>query len=156
MVTSVFNVENLMQATQENAFDTEYALVPEFSYTAMVDSFKVRQQKDSVMLDVFWTVDGDQPTPTGESLKQITGMPKNKVKQGLFLDITDQGTLDAGKGRNVELGRLRTSLGQNIPGQIWGLNMLKGGVARIMVGHRPYTDGSGKVASEVKGVAKAG
>ena len=62
-------------------------------------------------------------------------MAEPTVRQTIWLDLTESGSLDFGKGRNVGLGRLRDALGQNETGKPWQPGMMVGGVAKIKVTH---------------------
>jgi hypothetical protein len=78
-------------------------------------------------------------------------MAEPSVSQSLMLDMTESGALAVGTNKNVNLGRLREALGQNVSGRPWSPNMLQGQVARISVKHRLWED---KTFAEVKGVVK--
>jgi hypothetical protein len=53
----------------------------------------------------------------------------------VWLDITPQGSLDMGRGKNVHLNRLREAFNQNRPGQPWNPMMLVGQAARVQTKH---------------------
>mgnify|MGYP001597204763 CR=1 FL=1 len=78
----------------------------------------------------------------------IAEREKIVVTQGVMLDITAGGGLDMGKGKNVNLGRLREAVGLNALGQPFSLRMLIGRSAKISVAHRTY---EGRLLDEVKG-----
>lgn len=50
----------------------------------------------------------------------------NFSRLSFWLDLTDDGQLATGEGENVNLGRLRAAVGQNVAGQPWSPNMLSG------------------------------
>jgi hypothetical protein len=151
-----FDPNLFVQSQNEGALSTQYVPIPEAEYTAVIDAIKARQAKDNYILDVTWAIDSDE-------IRELTGMDKPTVRQSIFLDITPQGGLDIGKGKNVQLGRLREALGQN-DGRPWSPNMLEGQVATIMVTQRLVdTDKDGnalpesehKIYNDVKGVMAA-
>jgi hypothetical protein len=69
-----------------------------------------------------------------------------------MLDLTEEGMLATGKGRNVLLGRLREATGLNQSGEPFAFPMLTGRPAKVQVAHRLY---EGQIYAEVKGTAKA-
>ena len=68
-----------------------------------------------------------------------------------MLDLTDSGSMDMGKGRNVGLGRLREALNLNQPGQVFSFSMIPGRLAKVAVSHR--IDGE-NIYAEVKSLAR--
>lgn len=159
-MSSIFNPDAFMNQQVSGEMDTQYINVPEGDYMAMIDNVKPRKAKDSTILDVMWMIGADQPVingpDAGKSVQQVTGLPKNTVRQSLFLDLTPEGYLDVSKGKNVQLGQLRDALGQNDPQRPWGPNMLKGQAAKVTVKHRMADDGSGKIYTDVKNISRLG
>ena len=146
---SVFNPDQFLNTTYEGALDTTLIPVPETDegWTAVVEKFEVKTTpKGQVVCELTWAIDEFE-------VQQQTGRDKNTVKQALWLDITDHGTLDMGKGKNVALGRLREALNQNTPGKPWSFGMLVGQVAKVAVKHR-ITD-TGDTFADVKRVLPA-
>lgn len=88
------------------------------------------------------------------SVKELLSRDVVIVRQDIMLDLTATGGLDMGKGMNVSLGRLREALGMNDPNRPFRFSDLEGRMARVRVSHRPYTDGTDRVASEIREVAK--
>lgn len=140
-----------MQVTESN--DTVLRPVPVGEYTAVVASCEVRPwhgkddpTKSGMALDLQWEIDDP-------ALEAELGR-KPKVKQGVMLDLTADGTgLDMGKGRNVGLGRLREATGLNTAGQPFSFSMLPGRVAKVSVSHRPDKNNAEILYAEVKAVA---
>jgi hypothetical protein len=128
-----------------DANDTRYVAIPEGEYLALIKEKKFRQEKGYTILDVTWLIDD-------AGVKEATGMKEPTVRQSIFLDVTQSGGLDFGKGKNVRLGRLREATGLNTPGQPFSFNMLEGRPARISVKHRLH---DGETYSDVKEVTKA-
>lgn len=142
---SVFNVTAFAETQFTDSFDTTVIPVPEGDWTAVVEKQEIRTPKDKVVLDVTWSIDSQE-------VADITGRDKNTVRQSIFLDLTPHGTLDVSRGKNVQLGRLRDALGQNVAGKPWSFGMLVGQVATVHVSHR--TDDEGNIFTDVKKVAK--
>ncbi len=155
----VFNPEQFLNLTVEDANATELLQVPEGEYTAVSepvtsDSFKSfdinkgdRAGTKGFALNVVWLINDEDGR-----LKEFLGRAP-KVTQRINLDIGPDGTLEMGKGRNVYLGQLRDALGQNLAGRPWQMGNLGNQVAKIQVKHRVDT-ASGRTFIEVPKVAK--
>lgn len=144
---SSFNPDTFLNTETKDANATAYTPVAEGEYTASIKAIKPRVLTDGrAVLDVTWTVDD-------EGARQETGMAEPSVRQTLWLDTTESGGLDFGKGKNVGLGRLRSALNQNAPGKPWAPGMLVGGVAKIKVGHSIDKRDGETVNADVKAVA---
>lgn len=126
---STFNPDAFMNTAISEANDTKIVPIPEGDHIAAVKEIKGRVAKDRPILDVIWLVDSDEA-------KQATGMETPQIKQSIFLDFTETGALDMSKGKNVQLGKLRAALGQNVSGKPWMPGHLIGGVAKIKITHR--------------------
>lgn len=139
-----------MQFTDAN--DTVLRPVPVNEYVAVCDKCELRPwtskddpTKSGLALDLQWEIDD-------AALQEELGR-KPKVKQGIMLDMTADGTgFDMGKGRNVGLGRLREALGLNTPGQPFSFSMMPGKVAKISVTHRVDKNNPEVIYAEVKAV----
>ena len=142
MVDSTFNVDTFQNTEIEGANSTEFTPVPEGEFVASVSKFAIRQAKQSVILDLTWGIDD-------AGVAAETGIDNPSVRQSIFLDVSDSGGLEGGKGKNVQLGRLREALNQNQNGQPWSFGQLIGQVAKVSIKHRMYEDAT---YAEVKGV----
>ena len=140
-----FDPDSFLNETTTEDLSTDFVPVSEGEFPAVATKLASRQAKSSTMLDVTWMIDD-------QNVRDETGMENPTVRQTVFLDITDAGTLDTARGKNVQLGRLRTALNQNAPGQAWSPNMVIGQPARVLVSHREY---EGRIYAEVKSVAAA-
>jgi len=156
---SAFNVSAMLNSQVTESNSTELLQIDEGEYIAVIDpvseenfkSFDIkkgeRAGQKGLSLNLTWNINDE----SGAIIAKIGRTPK--VRQNLFLDLTTQGGLDFGKGRNVSLGQLREALGQNMTGRPWSFGMLGGGVAKIKVKHRILDDG--RTMAEVQAVAKA-
>lgn len=149
---SQFNPDQFldMQFTETN--DTKVVPVPVGEYLATAEEAKIRTwqsktdpSKAGLALDITWEIQD-------EAVKQLLGRDKVTCKQGIMLDLTDSGSLDMGKGRNISLGRLREAVDLNVPGQPFAFSMIPGRMAKVKVSHR--VDGE-EIYSEIKAVAHA-
>lgn len=143
---STFNPVQFENTEFTDALDTTIVPVPEGDFPAVVKKYEIRTtQKGQVILDVSWTINDPEVTAA-------TGRDENVVRQSLFLDITDHGTLDMSKGKNVQLGRLREAFGQNKPGKPWRFGDIVGQAALVKVTQR-VNDETGEIYNDVKKVA---
>lgn len=144
---SMFDPDSLLNTTFNDANATSYEPCPEGEYPAVIDSikprtFKTRDGEQGACLDIFWN-----PQVPADVQQALGRDPK--VKQTLFLDFTQSGNLDMGKGKNIQLGRLREAVGQNKPGAPWNFGMLQGAMATVKVSHRLH---EGNIYDEIKEV----
>ena len=115
------------EVTESNA--TVYTPIPEGEFPAVIKKINPRVLTDGrAVLDVTWTVKDD-------AVSEEVGMAEPMARQTLWLDLTESGMLDFGKGKNVQLGRLRDALGQNVSGKPWQPGMLVGGAGKIKIKH---------------------
>lgn len=147
----MFNPEQFLDQQFTEANDTKLVPVPVGEYTAIAGEVKCRQwqskadpSKSGLTLDITWEIDDP-------AVKELLGRDKVTVRQGIMLDLTDSGTMDMGKGRNVGLGRLREALNLNQPGQAFSFSMIPGRLAKVAVTHR--IDGE-NIYAEVKSLAR--
>ena len=136
----MFDTETFMQSTVEGESSTQYVPDPEGEYAAVIGRVQGRSTPNgNALIEVSWII--DKP---GEELAD-----QKQVRQTVWLDITESGSLDMSQGKNVPLGRLRAAVGQNAPGQMWSPNMLEGSPAMILVEH---TQRGEDVYAQVKSV----
>lgn len=128
----------LQQTMTDTAFATSRTPIPEGEYTAVIDDVKARSTNNGqILVDVSWNViDEALRTKMGR-----TGDQKLFARQSVFLDLDANGKLLGGEDKNVDLGKIRKAVGQNIAGQAWGPLMLKGaGPATIRIKQKPNED----------------
>lgn len=143
MSESTFNPDTFLNTEVTEANSTTYIPIPEGEYPALVKTIKPRSTTSGKsILDVLWGIDDAE-------VVRITGNDKPVSRQSIFLDLTDSGGLDFGKGKNVALGKLREAVGQNQSGKPWAPGMLLGQVARVKIVHREY---EGTIIPDIRGV----
>lgn len=128
---SSFDTDTFLHTTVEGANETAYLPIPEDEYEALIDTIKATHNADKgfTILNVTWDILSD-------TLRQEFNRDKVTVRQSVFLDVDENGSLKFGPNANVDLGRLRDALGQNGPTP-WSPNDLKGaGPAFIKVRHQ--------------------
>jgi hypothetical protein len=156
---TMFNPELFLNQTISESNSTELLPVPEGEYVAVSDpvnaeSFKSydiktgdRAGQKGHSLNIQWNINDE----SGQ-LKELLGR-KPTARQNIMLDIKSDGNLEFGKGRNVELGRLREALGQNGNGQPWAFSRLGSQVAKIKVKHT-LDQGTGRLYVNVVSVTR--
>ena len=97
------------------------------------------------MLEVTFTIDD-------EEARETTGMKEPKVRYKAFLEIDDDGNLETGEGKNVQLGKLRAALGQNEDGVAWSPNDMIGQPALLDIFHEPNQEDPEIVYANIKSV----
>lgn len=143
-----FDLDTFMNSVTNEAGSTVLEPVPAGEFPAIIEDLKPRTTRTGrLVLDVIWNVEDPE-------LKQKLNREKITVRQSLFIDTTSAGGIDFGKGKNVQLNRVREALGQNAGGQAWSPMMLRGaGPARITVTQR-VDDETGNVYNDVKQVGR--
>lgn len=153
-MAQIFNPDQFMESAIQGANDTKVIPCPTGDWHGRVDSVKAAANEIKkgdragdvlAKLNVFWEVLDDEP-------KRVTGREKVMTRQEIVLDLTDEGLLDMGKGKNVKLGKLREAIGQNDPTVPFSPRNLVGALATINVGHRPDPSDPSIVYDEVKAV----
>ena len=150
----MFDPQSFLDQEIQGENSTESIPCPVGDYTGIVDKINLRQwqKKDDpavsgITLEVFWNLDD-------QGVRELLGRDKVLVKQGIMLDLTESGGIDMGKGRNVDLGRLRAALDLNNPGQAFSFNALPGRVGKVKVTHRPDQADPSKIYPEIRMVAR--
>ena len=147
----MFDPDQFLASTTSEAGSTRFEPLPAGEYMAIIeDVAKPRPAGERVVMDVTFklmNVPADVAAAQGKSVFT--------VRKGYFLDITPNNALDMGKGKNIDLNRLREAVGQNTPGKPWKPLDLKGaGPVKVQVTLRPDKN-SDAVYNDVKSVGKA-
>jgi hypothetical protein len=146
---TTFDPTAFLNQTFEDANSTVSVPVPESEPLAIADKVDLNtwQKRDGsasgLKLDIVWDIQDAE-------ILAMLDRPKATVRQSIMLDLTDSGQLDFGKGKNVQLGRLRAALDLNEPGKPFSFAMIQGRMGKVSVKHR--IDGD-QIYAEVKGVA---
>lgn len=149
---SSFNAESFLATRTQGKMDTKYPTCPAGWYKAQIDNLAARQvdkndgSGSSTVMDINWLV-------LDEKVQQKLKSERVLVRQGIFLDLTEEGQLDYGTGKNVKLGKVREVLKQNDPKKDWFPNLLIGAVAKIHVEHKPNPNDADSPYANVTEVA---
>jgi hypothetical protein len=154
-MSGIFDPASLLESTTEQVLDTKLAPIPEGEFVSMVDQVAINSwtsKKDpslsGLRLDVTYTIEDD-------ALKAQLDREKITIRQGILLDLTEDGKgIDYGKGKNINLGRLREACGLNTPGQPFAPLLMVGRPVKIRVTQR-QGDNPEDIFNDVKGVTKA-
>ena len=150
-MNSIFNPDDFMNATTTEANDTTVTPVPPGEYRAQIEKIETREVNGRdgprYVMDVTYSILDD-------AVKAELGRDKLTVRQTIWLDVTSQGQIDSGKGKNVGLGRLRQAAGFNVPGKPFALSMLNGAVVKVTTGLRSSKDDPTTQYAEVKAVGE--
>jgi hypothetical protein len=128
----------LMQETSDQ-MDTQFTPIPAGEYPALIKKVEARQTQSTKDPSEVWTILDITYIIDDQGVREETGLPEPSIRQSLFLDLLD-GKLDTGKGKNVNLGRLREAVGLNEPGQAFTFDALVGQACIVSVKHVPAKD----------------
>ena len=126
----------LMQETSDQ-MDTQFVLIPAGEYPAMIKTVEARQQQNPNDPTVLWTILDVTYAIDDAGVREETDQTEPTIRQSIFLDLGDDNKLDTGKGKNVNLGRLREAVGLNQPGQAFSFGALVGQACVVAVKHTP-------------------
>lgn len=134
-MASKFDAATFLATTVTESNSTKRMPVPVGEWTSLIEKVNVRpwQSKDGLKsglaLDVTHNLDNAE-------VKKAMERDKVTITQGIMLDLTANGTLDMGKGKNIQLGRLREATDLNKPGVPFNFQMFEGKVVKVKVSHK--------------------
>lgn len=143
---SNINPDTFANLVVTEAMETSAPQVPAGDRPVYIKSQKLRQQGEYWLMDLI-CVATDQESIT------VTGKDEPTVRGSVFIDFTPEGALDFGKGKNVQLGKVREAVNQNQKGKSWSPGMLVGANFIAGVSHR--IDKNNNPQAEIKGYARA-
>lgn len=149
---SQYDPKTFASMTFTGANSTETATLPVGEYKATITKHDIKpwQKRDDP------SVGGLKLVVTGEvqhpELKSEMGREKSLVDYEVMLDLTPEGGLDMGKGKNVKLGKLREATNLNDATRPFSFDMLIGREISVTIKHDEY---KGQLYAKVSGVAKA-
>jgi|3_EtaG_2_1085321.scaffolds.fasta_scaffold07868_3 hypothetical protein len=149
----MINLEQFANQEVQGMGSTEYVPVPASTdgYNGIVkkvalrDGVSDKNGEQWIALDITWIVD-DAGVREEMEREEVT------LRDSMFLNFTDDGRLDNGKGKNVPLNRLREATGLADPDLAFRFSMLEGKVARIFVVHKTNKN-TGAPQAEINKVA---
>lgn len=152
----MFDANNFMSAVFEDANDTKRIPCPVGEHSAIIEKVEPRTGtigkgertgQPWAALNVTYSI-------TEPGVLELLQRDKVTVTDMVMLDLTGQGGLDMGPGKNIDLGRLREACNLNQKGQPFSPMMLNGRMVKVAVRHEPgYKDPTQFVAT-VSGVVR--
>lgn len=149
----MFDPNAFLEQVVAEVGSTEAVPIPAGEYLAFIDKKEVTswQRKDDpsvsgLKLKITWALED-------AAVKELLNRDKVIVAQDIMLDLTDSGSLDMGKGRNVELNRLRAAVDLNVSG--FTFHQLDGRMARVTVKQDQDKNDPQKFYARVKAVGHA-
>lgn len=150
----MFDPNAFLEMSVDQSNDTVSIPVPVGEYLAIAEKIEARPwqsksdpSKAGMALDILWNIDD-------ANVKALLGRDKVTVKQGIMLDVTPEGGLDMGKGKNIGLGRLREATNLNTPGRAFSFRQIEGQMAKVKVTHRLDPNKPDVIYAEIVAVAK--
>ena len=149
----MFDPNSFFEQVITEVGSTEAVPIPAGEYLATIDKKEVTtwQKKDDpsvsgLKLKITWSLED-------QAVRDLLGRDKVVVSQDIMLDLTETGSLDMGKGRNVERNRLRAAVDLNVSG--FSFHQLDGRMARVAVKQDQDKNDPSKFYARVKAVGHA-
>lgn len=163
----MFDPDTFMQQTVDHPLETEYLTVPPGEYVATIDDFTGESAFERIDFEY---KKGERAGTPGvmvkltipfviqdETVKAEMQRDKVVVSKQIILDMDADGGIDWNKNKNVELGRIRAAVGQNVDGQPWSIQKLRGaGPVMVKVVHTEFgrKDGTKGKRTEIERVVR--
>jgi hypothetical protein len=152
-MSNLFDTDNFLGSSAGGVLSTERTLIPIGTYPdCTVSDLKLNHgtyengEKAGdkwARLNIIYEIHDD-------AVRNELDRAKVLVSGGIFLDITPEGALDNGRGKNVRLGKLKAALGLNGANDTWQDFLGKRVV--LTIGHG-VNKKDGSATEEVLGVA---
>ena len=149
----MFDPNSFFEQVITEVGSTEVVPIPAGEYLATIDKKEVAtwQKKDDpsvsgLKLRITWSLED-------QAVRDLLSRDKVVVVQDIMLDTTETGGLDMGKGRNVELNRLRAAVDLNVSG--FSFHQLDGRMARVTVKQDQDKNDPQRFYARVKAVGHA-
>jgi hypothetical protein len=150
-----FDVDSFLSSTINEVNDTKIVNTPPGDYQATIGDVKVEpwNSRDGTKSGLKLLYNAAITDP---AVVAVTGRTPTKVRGEIMLDLTESGSLDMSKGKNIRLGKLREAVGMNTAGRPFSFLALDGQMLMVKVGNRPNPEDSSIVYDEIKAVTKIG
>lgn len=140
MSTSIFDPSSFLDASLDAPSEKRPPL-PVGDYTAVVGDVTARQwqSKDGSKSGIAWDIPLAIEIPA--EVQAATGMNANiTLKDSLFLDLTDNGTINNAPGKNGRLRAYREAVDLNKAGDVFSARKMTGKVIRVAIKHELWED----------------
>lgn len=139
---TTFDPNAFLEQQQQAALEDKYSPVPEDVYNGMIVNNPDNENQQIRCREIV----PQKGKRAGETIYVLDvpiriDAPGNEeadgkvVRYSAFLDINEAGALETGPNRNVQLGALRTAVGQNSADQPWKPMDLEGQMLQVKVEH---------------------
>ncbi len=154
---SQFDPSTFLDATIDAPM-TKRKTLPEGDYLAQIGDIEARAwqgKKDPTKSGMAYDVPLTLQIPM--ELQEELGYSELKLSDSIMLDLTPQGTIDIGPGRNGRLRMYREALDLNKPGTKFSARMMSGQLVKVSVKHELYdaADGTQGISERVRAVGRA-
>lgn len=154
-----FDADSFMQTTVDAPMATEMASTPEGEFRVVIGEVNSTALKSIAVTKKDGTKEDRQVLSIPFIIRDQEINKKSDREtivhyETFWLDFTSEGKLDTGEGKNVNLGRLRAVIDQNVPG--WSpLHLSNAGPFMIAVKHKAGTgNNEGKTFVNISKYAK--
>lgn len=140
MSTSLFDPTSFLDATMDAPSEKRPPL-PVGDYTAVVGEVTARQwqSKDGSKSGIAWDVPLSIEVPA--EVQSATGIGANiTLTDSVFLDLTDNGTINNAPGKNGRLRAYREAVDLNKAGDVFSARKMTGKVIRAAIKHELWND----------------
>lgn len=137
-LASTFNPDLFLQTNYSEETSTKTNLLPVGDYTGVIKELtprNVQGKQDTTKWYVFLDFQVEIGTPP--ELKEEIGRDFTRIRHSIGIDLSENGAIDMGKGKNIQLGRLREATGQNVSGQPWTPASLNNAMVKVKVSQEP-------------------
>ena len=129
--------------------------LPAGDYTAVIGEVSARSwtgRADPTKSGIAWDVPLTVEVPAEIQASIGLTVPTITLKDSIMLDLTANGTIDNGLGKNTGLRRYREACDMNKPGDSFSARKMQGVVVKVKITHEIYNDAP---VERVSGVTKA-
>lgn len=136
---SAFNPDIFLQTNYDAPTSTVTALLPKDDYVGIIKELVPRQvqgTKDPSKWYLFLDFQVEIGTPP--AIREELGRDVSRIRHSVSVELVEgSNAIDMGKGKNVQLGRIRDAAGQNEPGKPWNPAMLNNAMVKVSVVQEP-------------------
>ena len=127
--------------------------LPVGDYMAVIGEVAARRwtgKADPTKSGIVWDVPLEIDVP--QNLQETLSLPATlKFRDGIMLDLTEQGNIDNGVGKNRQLRNYREALDLNKPNDVFSARMMTGRPVKVKITLELY---QGEPVERISGVAR--
>ncbi len=150
---SMFDPAAFLEATLDAPTERRPPLPVDRDYTALIGEVKSRvwtKRDDPSKNGIAWDIPLTIEVPA--DMQNDFGLPPTiTLTDGIFIDVTPQGTIDNAPGRNSGLRRYREATNMNNPGDSFSARKMQGVPVKVKIKHELYME---QIQERIAGVAK--